>query len=135
MMVKRIALGLCMVILVASIAAAQTDNESDLFVKTIYLERVYPHQLGYMVTYLGQNLRLQRLYIPMDWFGIAAGRARLIYGTDRAYPYMDVFWENGEFSHLRLYVVRDLRDMSWGAIDQTEDLSEEFAVESLELRL
>jgi hypothetical protein len=48
---------------------------------------------------------------------------------------MDIFWENGEFSHLRLYVVRDLRDMSWGAIDQTEDLSEEFAVETLELRL
>lgn len=132
---KRIAFVALVALVFVGGAAAQEFNESPLFVKTIYLEKVYPHQLGYMVTYVNNSLELRSLYIPMDWFGVAAGKAELVYGSDRAFPYMHIYWEDGEFSHLRLYVKQNLRDVSWGAIDQTEDLTDEFDVDTLELRL
>lgn len=134
---KRIAIVLCLLVVLGGFlrAQSQTGNESSLFVKTIYVERVYPHQLGYMVTYVGSDLQLQRLYIPIEWFGNAAGKAEIVYGTDRAFPYLDIYWEDGEFSHLRLYVQRSLDHITWGAISQTEDWSDEFEVDGLELHL
>lgn len=132
---KRIAIVALLGLLVVGSAAAQNANESELFVKTIYVEKVYPHQLGYMVSYVTTDLRLEQVFLPIEWFGVAAGRAKIIYGHDKAFPYMDVYWENGEFSHLRLYVKENLRDLSWGAIDQTEDYTDEFAVDTLELNL
>ena len=137
MTVKRIALIVCFVVVLTGVTVAQDGNwnESNLFVKTLYLERVYPHQLGYMATYVGADLRLQRLFMPIEWFGVAAGRAEIVYGSERSYPYVDIYWEDGEFSHVRLHVHTSLNHISWGAIDQTEDWSDDFAVDGLELRL
>jgi hypothetical protein len=48
-------------------------------------------------------------------------------------PYMTVFYEGAEFSHVRLFVQENRNHPTWGTLSGGEDLSEEFAVETLEL--
>ena len=102
--------------------------------------RIYNHSLGYKVVYVKSDASLHVIYLPKEWFLVAAQtgvepKAEIIAGRDSSYPYFSVFWEDGKFSHIRLYLNRDLRHESWGDMDTTQDLTEEFTVETLNLEL
>jgi hypothetical protein len=46
---------------------------------------------------------------------------------------MQVFWEDGAFSHVRLVVHADRSDRTWGSLPSDVDYRDEFAVETLQL--
>ena len=55
------------------------------------------------------------VYIPSRWF-VPGGKAELIRGSGPSYPYLVVFYKDGVFDHLRLYVQKDIKDSSWGLL-------------------
>ena len=113
---------------------------SRYYVKTVPVIRVYNHALGYRVVYMKSDLTLHVIYLPKEWFKVLAQtgkepKAELISGRDSSYPYFSVFWEDGEFSHIRLYLQNDLMHPSWGDMDPSVDLTGKFNVETLKLEL
>ena len=135
---KKLILLIIIFMLIASTGVFAVTSQ--YYVKTIPIIRVYDHNLGYKVIYMKSNFDLHVIYIPKEWFEVAAQtgedpKAELVAGIDSSYPYFSVFWDNGEFSHIRLYLHSNLMHQSWGDIDPTVDLTEKFKVETLKLEL
>lgn len=113
---------------------AATAADSNLYVKTLYIEKVYQHELGYKIEYRRTNsIYLAVAYFPIEWFSGAAATAQVIYTQDPAVPYVNVYWEDAQFSHLRLYVHPNFNHMSWGSLRGEQDLEEKFAVDEPQL--
>jgi hypothetical protein len=135
---KKLILLIAIVMLIASTGAfAET---SGYYVRTIPIIKIYDHTLGYRVVYMKSDSDLHVIYLPKEWFNVAAQtgeepKAELVAGRDPSYPYFSVFWEEGEFSHIRLYLYKDLTHLSWGDIDPAWDLTDKFKVETLNLEL
>jgi hypothetical protein len=126
---------MCIVCLSSGFAVAQEqdDNEGSLFATTIMIQRVYPHSLGYEVVYNKSDLYPAVAYLPGRWFTGAAGKGEIIYTQDDSVPYMNVFYRDGEFSHVRLYVHSNRMHTSWGVARSGRDMDDEFSSDTLEL--
>jgi hypothetical protein len=128
--VKRIALVLLILIGLAMFASAA---ESDFYVKTLYIEKVYPHELGYKIEYRRANsIYLADAYLPIGWFGRPDSPGRLIYADDKAVPFINVYWKDGEFHHFVLVVNSNYQDLSWGSLERTEAVAARFDVDEPE---
>ena len=63
----------------------------------------------------------------MDWFSTSANsKAEVVYDTNPAFPYFSIFWENGEFHHIRLYLEENRDAESWGDKPLTEEILSRF---------
>lgn len=121
---------------VGLIGAQEADAERDpesIYVATVDVERVYPHPLGYRVVYIRSDLYPDEVYLPGRWFTSAAGKGEIMTRYDDTVPYMQVYYFDGEFSHVRLFVHGNPSHRSWGALPGGEDLSDEFSIETLEI--
>ena len=124
---KKLALILLLVCAASMMAAAQEPN---LYVQTLYIEKVYPTTLGYRIDYrLPSSLLLATAYLPIEWFGGPSSMARIVYQQDRSVPFINVFWRDAEISHVVLYVHRDFNHLSWGSLQSTDDLRARFDLE------
>lgn len=130
---KRAISFLALFFLVAAIGSVSADT-SEYYVKTAYITKVYNHQLGYKIVYRTGSGSLSEFYIPHKWFSSTAGKGELVYGTEASYPYFSVFWKNGEFHHIRLYLQENYTDLSWGNLRKDKDYTDEFNVETLNLK-
>ncbi len=93
------------------------EHESDMFYVNIPIEKIYPYRMGYVVFYRKGIGSLGETYIPLEWFSGPEGKADLIYlNSGKRWPYLTVFYQNGEFSHLRLYVRHEVTHETWGNI-------------------
>ena len=100
------------------------ENSSDFYYVTVRLEKVYPTRLGYILAYRKGVNTIGRVAVPNEWFTFAGGKAELIklpYGKN--WPMMTVFYKDGEFSHLRLYVHPWKAHETWGSIPLSSDIS------------
>jgi len=105
-------------------------NPSDMYPFRLDVVKVFQHNLGYRVIYrVGQN-EFADAYIPMDWFK-AGGKAQLIRANDPSHPYMVVYYREGKFSHVRLFVKDFQKDPSWGILEGGPDLASKFEVEEI----
>ena len=134
-MKKRIIVSaLVLFIVCAGITVAE---ESEFFVKTVPINRVYQHRLGYRIAYTKSDYTFGFLYVPHQWFVREAGtenepRAELVLGSEEEYPYFSIFWRNGEFHHIRLYLKEDLRHNSYADLDNPEAMTDRFDIETLD---
>ena len=102
-------------------------EESKFYARSFNIEKVYFHQKGYNVTYITGKLKYVSTYLPHSWFsqssmkGGVQAKGELAWGNDPSYPYMTVFWRDGKFSHVRLYLKRSLFDVSYGVISPNQD--------------
>lgn len=136
-MKSRIALLIVMLFVAGGMLAAQQaadliDKNSSMFVHTIYLDTVYTHSLGYKVTYTADDFTRRELYLPQPWFTQAGAKGQLVSTTSDAAPYMTVFYDEGEFSHVRLYVPADRDNLAWEVLRE-ENPEENFNVETITL--
>ena len=46
---------------------------------------------------------------------------------------MTVFWKDGKFSHVRLYLQRNLHDISYGFMNPSVDPTQDFDIEEISL--
>ena len=115
--------------------AQNTARESDMYYVSTPVEKIYSHRDGYVVTYRKGVNQMARLYIPMDWFTDPTGKADLVaLGPGGGWPYLAIYYNKGEFSHIRLYVRRNKSHETWGVVPLNVDISEYFeGVEEIKL--
>ncbi|MDR2210793.1 MAG: hypothetical protein LBO65_04905 [Spirochaetaceae bacterium] len=121
--------------------AAQQDwgpaNTSELYYVNVPIEKVYPCRKGYVVVYRKGLNTLGRAYIPFEWFRSSVSKAELVQiGDGSAWPCMSVFYKEGAFHAVRLYVSRRNSHQTWGNIPSTVNLDDRFeGVEGIDLGL
>ena len=133
----RLLIVLLVLFITGGVAFAQqeTADEEDpvIFPVTVYLNTVYQHSLGYVVDYNDSELYFQRTYLPGRWFTSAAGRGEILYSMDKSVPYMVVYYVNGEFDHLRLFVHENPYHSSWDQLPAGVELEDEFSSDTLRI--
>ena len=108
-------------------------GESDMYPVRVDVARVMAHAQGYRVVYRKGETSFAEAYVPSSWF-VPGGKAVMIKGRGPQYPYMVVYYKSdGSFSHLKLYVLANMKDPSWGTIEG--DPGDRFKVESVKLVL
>ena len=105
-------------------------DQSDYYYLHISVGKVFTHKLGYRLTYSPSVGVIKDLYIPLAWV-VPGGKAEMISDHGPQYPYLEVFYKNGKFDHVRLYVESDMNGPTWGTLPATVDLTQAFAVEEL----
>ena len=117
--------------------AQQFSNESDYYYYNFPIEKIYPYRMGYMIVYLGNSNRMSRIFVPHDWFAkIGEGsKGEIIYlGSGREWPTMTVYYNSGDFSHVRLRLRKDKSHETWGFIPLNMNLDDYFQnVEEVDL--
>ena len=136
-MKKRVLL-LSVVLCVLLTGLLWADN-SDLYVKTVPISKVYVHDLGYRIVYMKTDLSFAVFYVPNTWFempksGDQPPKAELVMGTDQAYPYFSIFWKSGKFDHIRLYLPKDINDSCYGDLQNPAAYNDKFKVDTLSLQ-
>ena len=58
----------------------------------------------------------------------------MVFGKDPSYPYFSVFYLNGKFDFIRLYVIDDVKDLSWGILKKTEATNAAFGGDTLQIQ-
>ena len=117
------------VLMFLAVAGSISADESKLYARSFKIDRVYPHALGYKVMYLTGRLTYATTYLPHKWFSMSAtkdgvqAKGEIAFGNDPSYPYMIVFWNEGKFSHVRLFLKKSMRDISYGVISINQDPS------------
>jgi len=108
-------------------AQNNSGNESSMYVVNLDIEKIYPSSLGYVVQYQKKSSNgIGTIGVPNEWF-TAAGKAEYINLPPGAnWPSMSVFFNNGEFSHIRLYLHRFKGHQTWGNIPMGVDVSRHF---------
>ena len=129
---KAIAFFMIFLFLAGFFSISAQDQEVSMFVKTVPIVKIYSHPEGFKVIYLKTTMNLVEIYIPGSWF-VAGGKGEIIYGRDPSYPYFSVFWKDGKFDFIRLYVQEDLSSLSWGVLKWSENIEENFNIDELEL--
>jgi hypothetical protein len=115
-------------------SAADTSSgyAKDVYYKVVPLLKVWTGQLGYVVTFFNSSSQVQTVYIPLTWFNNGpASKADLVYALGANIPYMTVFWADGKFDHVALYVSSDIRASSNGVLSESTDNSKQFDVQEI----
>ncbi|MDR2630217.1 MAG: hypothetical protein LBC60_04775 [Spirochaetaceae bacterium] len=115
--------------------APAANNESEYYYVNVPLEKVYPYRKGYIVSYRKGVNGIARAYLPIEWFTEAAGKGELIYmPSGTSWPYLAVYYKDGAFSHVRLYVRKDRGHSTWGNVPLSVNIDDRFEnVEDLKL--
>lgn len=116
--------------LVCFAAFAQQDDDRDVYVKTVRIARVYPHGLGYRILYFKSTLEYAEMYVPTTWFSFAGGgKANVIWGEGAEFPYFSIYWVDGTFDRILLYLHSNMHDVTWGTLPTGMDLTSQFSVQ------
>jgi len=109
-------------------AQNNSNNESNMYCINVDIEKIYPSSSGYVVQYQKKSsVGIGTIGIPIGWLADAAGKAEYMnLPPGKNWPSMSVFYVNGEFSHVRLYVHRSRRHQTWGNIPMGMDVSKHF---------
>jgi hypothetical protein len=112
-------------------AQAQTYTK-DAYVKTFAVEKVWVDNLGYVVTFFNSHQQVQNIYVPITWFNKGPNsKAEIIYDSSNRFPYVSIFWADGKFDHINLYVLSNYDSPSWGVL--IGDYASQFNVQDITL--
>ena len=110
------------------------ENISDLYYINVPIEKVYPYRLGYVVLFRKGNNALGRAYIPYEWFKFTVRKAELVqFGDGPSWPCMSVFYKEGAFHSVRLYVAKRGSHITWGSIPSNVNIDDRFQVDGIDL--
>jgi len=129
-MKKLIVAAVFAVLLVISLpvfAQDRSEHMSEYYYVNISLEKIYPYRNGYVVQYRRGINSIDKAYLPMEWFTNSASKGEIVtLPQGKAWPSLSVYYKNGEFSHIRLYVHHMASHQTWGVIPQNVDLDSVF---------
>lgn len=108
-----------------SAVAQQFENESEYYPKTLPIERISIHSLGYRIDYIKQDYTIGTFWAPVGWFRSAGTMGEIAY-IDSGYPYVSFFYKNGVLDHFRLYLIESMEHSSWDILDNATDYSDRF---------
>ena len=116
---KRAAIVVVLIAIVAGALAAAPANESSFYPVRVDVVKVFSHADGFRVIYRRGSSSVGEVYLPARWF-VSGGKAELVRGNDASFPYITVFYKDGKFDHLRLYVLADQKDQTWGILNPAD---------------
>jgi hypothetical protein len=123
----------CLVVIGIVPLAAQNESsssdgkQSDFYYVSVQIERVYPYRKGYVVSYRQGINRVGTTYLPEEWFHGAASKGELLYlPSGQEWPHLVVYYNSGEFSHVRLYLKKDRGHPTWGNIPLNVNIDDRF---------
>jgi hypothetical protein len=130
-------LALFFTLLLSILALPLAAQEVELYAKSVYIYKVYPHPKGYVILYYKNNGRdLSSLHLPREWFNRktaqsfdGSSKAEMHYGDGPTIPYMQIFWKEGSFHHLKLFVRPDQSRPMWGVIPDASTEDDKFVVD------
>jgi hypothetical protein len=103
------------------------DKDSEYYYVNITVEKIYPCSKGYIVQYRKGSFQYGRIYLPASWFTDADSKGEIItLPQGQTWPSLTVYYRNGQFSHVRLYVHRWSGHPSWGSVPQNVNLDAQF---------
>jgi len=106
---------ICLLMFVShSVFAQKKIDDHKIFVKTLPILKVMSHELGYIIRYLKVDLSINEFYIPYTWISGSGGLCEVSWGRDPSYPFFSIYYKEGKFSHLRLFLYDDMGHVSWG---------------------
>jgi hypothetical protein len=123
------AVAFCAVFQITSLFAQDFSEgrESGYFYVNVPIEKVYPYRKGYVIQYRKGVNQMARTYLPIEWFEEAGGKGDLLYlGPGNSWPYLTVYYKDGDFSHVRLYLRKDRAHASWGNIALGVNIDDRF---------
>ena len=128
---------LSLIILATVTYSAWSESvESEYYVKTVLIHKIYHHTQGFRVVYETQDLKLKDTFIPYSWFKNPQNpdpdnwKAEVVYGDMPEYPYYNIYWKNGQFSHIRLFLRNKRTHPSWGTLKDPDRYTENFNIDS-----
>lgn len=104
---------------------AQEQKDTTPYPMVIPIQKILAHSDGYRIIYKKGSVELRDVYVPMTWF-VAGGKAELVKGRGSEYPYMVVYYVEGKFHHVKLFVPADVNDDRWGVFPQSSAAAEKF---------
>ena len=121
-------------IIVATITYNTFSSESEYYVKSVPIYKVYNHHKGFVVLYEKQNSEVHRIFLPYTWFQVpqesgAPWKAEVFYGKNVEYPYLNIYWNKNGFSHLRLFLRDKKTDPSWGLLQLPNRWDDSFNID------
>ncbi len=131
-MKRKIVLVVLISLLLGVSAVSAQDQDPKIYVKTVSIMKILNHSLGYKVLYLKSSMDVGEFYVPHSWFK-AGGKADLVMGNTRAFPYFSMFYRDGKFDHIKLYAHDNIQHLSWGRLKTQAGDSSKFEVETLDL--
>jgi hypothetical protein len=129
---------LCLIVIGITPLIAQQNSSSEengFYCVTVTLERIYPYRKGYIVKYRKGMNKVVDAYLPEEWFHGSANKGEVIrMGSGTDWPHLSVFYKDGEFSHVRLYVRKERNHPSWGDVPLNVNVDDRFEnVEDIKL--
>jgi hypothetical protein len=106
-------------VLIAFVTLGLAAADSVFYPVRVDVVKVFSHAEGFKVIYRKGTADVGATFIPSRWF-VPGGKAELVRGNDTSFPYMSIFYKDGKFDHLRLYVLSDQRDLTWGVLPPEE---------------
>ena len=131
-MKRTIVLVVLISLLLGVVAVSAQDQDPKIYVKTVSIMKILNHSLGYKVLYLKSSMDVGEFYVPHSWFK-AGGKADLVMGNTRAFPYFSMFYRDGKFDHIKLYAHDNIQHLSWGRLKTQAGDSSKFEGETLDL--
>jgi hypothetical protein len=103
------------------------ENESEYYPVFVQVEKVYNYSKGYIVRYRKGPFQMANAYLPIEWFKGTSGKGQIVrQGSANTWPRLVVYYKDGEFSHVRLYVHRDRNHETWGVARASDELDGKF---------
>jgi hypothetical protein len=146
---KQIFLSIVFCIAVVTVMPIMAQDESGsggtpYFYVNVPIERVYAYKKGYVIAYrTGVVVPGEaHLYLPIEWFedgpraveGAPPKGEVILLGPGNSWPYLTIYYKEGEFSHVRLYIRRERAHESWGGIPLSVNIDDRFeGVEDIKL--
>jgi hypothetical protein len=114
-------------------AAFGQEQDANVYVKSVPILKILTSSAGYKILYVKSDMQVGEIYLPLSWFGKAGGKAEIVFGRDPSYPYFSVFYRDGKFDFIRLYVLDNVGDVSWGILKRSEEEFNRFKVDTLKI--
>jgi len=126
-----LAAGLLLAVSLPSFAQEKQTYPQTAYFKSVPIAKIWLHPLGYVVRYFTSQSVMASAYIPYTWFNQGVNsKADIVYGSGiGAEPHMVIFWVDGKFDHIRLFVDENLAGLTWGVPNESANLDSQFDVQ------
>jgi len=114
---------------------SKEGKDSEYYYVSVSLEKIFPYRKGYIVQYRKGLHQLVTAYLPSEWFTYVAGKGEILnLPRGNAWPSMSIYYKEGEFSHVRLYVHPQASHQTWGNVPQNVNIDDRFeGIEKIDL--
>ncbi|MDR1074083.1 MAG: hypothetical protein LBL45_10495 [Treponema sp.] len=105
------------------------DSEGGFYYVKVPIAKIYPYAKGYAVTYnVGTyGTEIDTVYIPASWFSTKENKGAIVHlKATPVVPNITVYYRNGEFDHVKLYVRESYSDPSWGYMPLQTNIDDRF---------